>query len=460
MTGRLIVGSLLAAGLGSGCASSTSLPSTASPVPSRPVSQEESFAAATKGLRGTTNWGDVESQMAAHVTRHPEDGLAWYNLGVARVQQGRVNEAAEAYRRAIDYGGPTTARLNLASLELERGRVDTAEVLLRDLVAAEPKRVSARVSLGRIALRDGRLDAAREAGIEALGQAPGHVPAYCLLGEVALAAKKLNRVRLLVAQGLKLDAEVGCLHALLGEASLAERDDSAAVQHFSQAVAKDPSLAPARFRLGLVALRHRDYQRAAEAFSTVQAQAPSAEALVNLGVAKKGLGEFEAAETAYLEALRLDGIDAGLVHYNLGVLYLRHLERLAEAQRAFKTYLKSSDGPDKEVFAWLEEIEVRLQLEEEERARAETEAREAEIERMRQEEEARQKAALEAEVEASKARARAAGEPEDPELAPTPETPPDAAGPSRRAPKKRKRRNVRRSAPAEPEPVDPPSDFE
>src|SRR5262249_42106853 len=50
--------------------------------------------------QGEPDWGEVEAKMKSLVRKHPEHGLAWYNLGVAYEREGKVDQAESAYNKA------------------------------------------------------------------------------------------------------------------------------------------------------------------------------------------------------------------------------------------------------------------------------------------------------------------------------------------------------------------------
>ena len=433
----------------------------------------ENAATAIKARGSSPDYEDVARRMSKLTEQHPEHGLAWYNLAVAEERLGRSESAVAAYQRAIAANDDLReARENLAALAAREGNAREAVGHLRELVAQDPGAADARVALARHYVGRGQLEEARSLCIEALTFEPKNIGAYCVLGDAALQANNVLRVRLLTAQGLKIEPEAACLHDLRGRVAQKEGDPGAALRHFQRAVKADSSKTETQFRIGEISLAYRDYNRAQGAFSTLtQADPKNAAAWVNLGIAQKAMGKPQEAEKSYQAGLDASDEPLPAAHYNLGLLYLRHLDRLDDAETQLKRYLQTAEGEGEEVYAWLEEIATRKQLAEDERLRAEEEARQAEIERMRQEEEARQKAALEKEVEKGRARARAAGEPEDPLLSPAFQTTDDAAQadseveeqpPEPEAPKPPKRRAAPRPRRSDPEPSDPllPSDFE
>lgn len=98
----------------------------------------------------------------------PEDGGTWFNMGLSAEASGELDEAADAYRRALTIEPSTEAGTRLATVLASSGRaaaaVEAADVVLAaspDAAAAHCARGQALISLGQIA--DGR--AALEAAV-------------------------------------------------------------------------------------------------------------------------------------------------------------------------------------------------------------------------------------------------------------------------------------------------------
>ena len=472
MRGRVILLGLAVAWGAAGCASGGG-PVARAVAPDAPAEAAESdrsredFAATVAELglgegEAPADWARVRDRMAGLADRYPRFAPAWYNLGVAEEALDRPEPAVEAYRRALALDEhPPEVEASLGRLLIERGRRAEADALLREVVARDPSAARARVTLGWLRLEDGDLDEVRRLGVEALTYRPRLRDAYCLLGEEAFAREADLRVELLAGQGFELDEGLACLHELLGRVARRRGDPSAALAHFERAVEAEPGRVASLFSLGEIALSFRDFERARAAFSAVtEAQPDHAAAWVDLGVARKGLGDHAGAEAAYLAAIESEAPAAA--HYNLGLLYLRHTDRLDDAEAALKTYLRGADRPEEEVYAWLEEITARREAAEAARLAEEEARRQAELEALRAEEEARKQAELEARIEAERARARAAGEPVDPEL-PVADPVSEEAPEPEPEPRRPKRRRPRRPGPEpteQPSPDEPASDFE
>ncbi|MCC7125195.1 MAG: tetratricopeptide repeat protein [Acidobacteria bacterium] len=119
---------------------------------------------------------DEAIEALARVTaENPSHGLAWFRLGEMRFKQGRLDEADQAYRRAVMAppapvfavpGGTTRtvtpvsafARLGLARIAIDQQRSNEAITILDELMTAFPSFGPAR------ALRQSLSDDARQAG--------------------------------------------------------------------------------------------------------------------------------------------------------------------------------------------------------------------------------------------------------------------------------------------------------
>ncbi|MEL7238263.1 MAG: tetratricopeptide repeat protein [Planctomycetota bacterium] len=234
---------------------------------------------------------------------------------------------------------------------------DTAVELLETVVQQDPTAVDARVALAKYRLERGGEEEAERLAKEALSRAPERLGAYCVLSQIYARRKQAGRTRLLVAQGFNLHPKAACLQSALGRVLLNEGDTSAGLATLERAVAADPQLSEARFLIAEASMSFKDFQRAITHYRAIAEQAPSSGAAwLDLGVAYKGSGQFEEAEKAYRKAAGLEA-SAAAAHFNLGVLYLRHLDRLAAAQTEFRQYISLAGADDREALALLEEAE-------------------------------------------------------------------------------------------------------
>lgn len=369
--------------------------------------QQEMDAVASESKRGV-DYSDVASRMESLTKRYPSYGLAWFNLGVAYEQTGKLDDAARAYEKAAKANPPVReARENLAAIAAKKGETAEAVSILRELVAQDPGASSARVAIAQQTLVKGDVKQAETLAKQALARDPTNVGAYCVLAHAAVQKKDYRRARLVASQGFKLDAESPCLHHALGLVALSDNETAIALISFERAAAKDPRLLDARFQIAQISMGYKDFKKAITNYSAVTEVDPkSSAAFVNLGVALKGSGNFAEAEKAYLKAIEVAGANgSGEAHFNLGVLYFKNLRRDEDAKTHFKRYLQLADaGSDDPAFAMLEEIDQRKAMEEESKRQEEEARKQEEIEAKIAAEQAKKDADAKAEAEAEKKR--------------------------------------------------------
>ena len=441
---------LLAVGCGGATPSTDASPTGLAAAPSTPANTAaddfQTQADAIKQRGEPPDWADVADRMRAVTRKHPRYALAWYNLGVAYEQLGRAEEAADAYRRALATNDTLReAQVNLASLAVERGDRDEAVSHLEMLVARDSGAVGARVALAGYRLQQSAFEEAERLAKEALARAPENIGGYCVLGHLYARNGDRGRARLVVAQGLKVDAEAACLHLALGRVLLAEKKTAEALDALQRAVQADGRLTEARFLIAEISMSFKDFNRAIAQYRAVTEQMPKlGAAWVNLGVAYKGSGRFDEAEKAYLAATALPEA-ASAAHFNLGVLYLRHFERLEDAEANLRRFVELADGASDDAQPLIAEVEQLKRFKEQEAAMAEEAARQAEIERRAQEEEAARAAATDAPAPPVEAEAEQASK--------TPDIPKASPKENQKTPTKG-RQDARKRPPKELEPDD------
>ena len=176
---------------------------------------------------------------------------------------------------------------------------------------------------------------------------------------------------------------------------LAEKSTADALAAFEKAAAADPRLVEARFQIAEISMGYKDFKKAIANYDAItKIDDKNSAAFVNMGVALKGSARFAEAEAAYKKALEVGG-DKPLAeaHFNLGVLYLRNLNRPEDAKAELKKYLQVGQAAaDDPAFGLLEEIEKGKAMEEEKK----------------QEEELKKR------MDEAETRAKSSGEPTDP----------------------------------------------
>ena len=134
---------------------------------------------------------------------------AWYNLGVALMQNGgRDRDAEHAYRRALRFNpNEPAAYNNLAMLLQSTGREKEAIQHYRTAAALCPGFHEPRFNLGSLLQDLGRLEEARRVFEELLAECPDHTEALNNLGNVLTEMGRLKEARARFERVLEINPE-------------------------------------------------------------------------------------------------------------------------------------------------------------------------------------------------------------------------------------------------------------
>lgn len=345
------------------------------------------LAAARKG----GDYAAAERAFREAAAADPNFGEPDYNLGVIAERQGKKEEAVQHYKRAVEKKPSLTqAYVNLAAIALNGGDEAGAIRLLEEVQQKYPEDGASRGLLAEIHKRRGDCIPALEMAKEALYREPKNLSAYKVMMACHLEQRQLAMAKLVGLRALKIDENDPELYYTMGQVLLAEKEPAKAQAQFKLAIEKRPDYVPAHLELAKMALQQEDYQGAEESIRRIlQSNGKNAEALVDLGIAYKGMGQYDKALAAY--------DDAQKINPNLPELYLNRgivIALKGDPTKAIEYYRQYVQlGGRNEVLAHdlIGEAEAELARREEQR-RAEEEAKRLE------EEMKRQQAAAEAEA--------------------------------------------------------------
>ncbi len=183
--------------------------------------REGRFGAALERMAGMPEAGSL----AAGRTR-PEGLLAvallHFQRGRALAESGRPGAAARAWEDALSLEPEMPeARMNLAWVELELGRVEAALSRARELAAEYPAAEAPWRLLGSAAARAGDLETAASAFRASLQRFPPQAPVWRTLGRIEARRGRVPQAREALLQALRLDPG---LAGLLDELRALEQD--------------------------------------------------------------------------------------------------------------------------------------------------------------------------------------------------------------------------------------------
>lgn len=416
--------------------------------------------------------------------KDPGFAIARYNIAVLLEKEGKRDEAKVAYRQAFD-ADPTLdlAVDNLGILLEAEGDIDAAKELYAEAIEKNKEAVGPRLRLAKIYKDEKDPRQASILAREALQFDAKSADAYRLLAVLYAEAGKNQLARLVAVRGQKLVPDDPELQYALAVVSENERDIAAARVTYGAILEKAPNHSPSRIRLAEMALKNRDWKTAtSQLTSLAKTNSQNPDIHNALGLAWKGQGDFQKAKENYEKAMAVDETYAP-ARFNLGIVYLQHLDQPTEAEKMFSTYLDIGGDEDNTARKLLAETRTVIQaLEDEKRMMAEMKAAEEAAAKAAAEEaaaeEARQKEAARLAEEQAKVEAEEAKQAEEAaaQKEPAAAEPPAEAGPEKEAEapppkaeeppppkkkktrKKRRRRKPKKKAPEPEKPAGPERD--
>jgi predicted O-linked N-acetylglucosamine transferase (SPINDLY family) len=298
-------------------------------------------------------WRVAEQLLRALLQDSPTVLDAVNLLGIIAAQTQRLGEAADLFRRVIEFRDTdAAANNNYANALLGLGRFDEALARYDRALALSGADAEAHLNRGIVLGKLGR-------GIEAMAsyeralEINGNLDRarYCRalglidLGRIDEAVLDLRRV--LSSNPSFADAQYRCGNALHRLDRLAE-----ARQHYREAIRLNPGFAIAHSDLGMLLHQCRAYGEALACFDNALAINPKLlEGLINRGHTRQELQQFEQALVSYDRALALREPLAD-VHASKGNA-LHRLGRLREATLSYERAMRLSPADGWHYGNWL-----------------------------------------------------------------------------------------------------------
>ncbi len=228
------------------------------------------------------------------------------NLGAALQSEGRLDEAAAHYRRAIALRPEYAAAYsNLGTALRAQGRLDEAVATYERAIALQPDFPDAHYNLANALVDQGKAGAAIEHFQAALKVVPGSAEVHNNLG-IALAENgKAEEAMAEFRAALAADPGSAKAHRNLGDLLAATERRADAIDHLRRAAELAPGDAAIRYDFGSVLLEAGHLDEAIKEFRAALATAPSAETMNNLGIALGSQGKLDDAIDQFQRALKL-----------------------------------------------------------------------------------------------------------------------------------------------------------
>ena len=219
----------------------------------------------------------------------PDNPACFVNLGNALKAQGKLEEAAGAYRCSLDIKPMAETYYNLGNMLQAMGRLEEAQENYRQAIELRPDYADACNNMAYAQQALGRPEECVRYAERALAVNPGHAHAHNNLG---MALRELGRT---------------------GEA----------IARYHQAISFQPDYAEAHNNLGIVLMEQGKLDEAIACFQKAVSLKPDyAEAHSNMGLTLKYQGRLDEAVASHRMAVSLKP-DYADGHLNLGLLLLQ-----------------------------------------------------------------------------------------------------------------------------------------
>ncbi len=241
------------------------------------------------------------------IQRNPECWMAYSNLSVLSLEDGKVDDALVQVQRALALKPDNReAYVNLGNVLSMKGESAAAIAAYQKALEIEPSFALAWNNLGIVLLKADRLEEAIAYFQKAIELKPSLSVAHFYLGHALMLKEKVEDAIAHFRQALETDPDyVACRLSLGAALQQAGRADEAMTQ-FQKTLEIDPSSSQAHVGLGELLLDKRQARAAIGHFNAVLASVPGdAKARFNLGMALMQVGEVREAIAQWRKAHEL-----------------------------------------------------------------------------------------------------------------------------------------------------------
>ncbi|HEY5599815.1 MAG TPA: tetratricopeptide repeat protein, partial [Candidatus Manganitrophaceae bacterium] len=243
------------------------------------------------------------------------------NLGVVYYKKGETARAVEAFQKSIALNRKDAlAYYNLANIFTDQDRWDDAVVFYRKAAEILQNEPMIRHNLGYALSRKGMTDEAIREYLTAIREENPLAGTHKNLAALYLHEGNLPEAIDHYREAGRLAPDDETIHLMLGRLYKKEKLFDLALREFREAAALKPGPA-VFFNMGTVLDQQKNWEEAIQAYrKAIELDSKWIEAYINLGVIYQKQNKYESAMQAFLEAMRLQP-KLPEAHNNLGYLY-------------------------------------------------------------------------------------------------------------------------------------------
>jgi tetratricopeptide (TPR) repeat protein len=256
--------------------------------------------------RQLSYWRDTKSLFQHAIAVTSGNFVAYAVLGNVLVEEGKLPEAIEQCRRALDISPDYPEAHNiLGNIYAKQEKYDEASANFRAAAEADPTYAAPRVGLGDVLVKQGKFAEAEAECRAALRLEPLHLPAMFSLATALHHQGKLDEAAEYYRRILALNPNLFPPHRFLGNILVAQGKPDEAIPQFRLALKIRPADADTHTVLGVVLLEKNRIAEAATQFSeAARLQPANAIANYHLALIHQARKETRAAIACFRKALQ------------------------------------------------------------------------------------------------------------------------------------------------------------
>jgi tetratricopeptide (TPR) repeat protein len=255
------------------------------------------------------------------VSLRPDSAAAHNNLGGALDGQGKLDEAAACFKKAIELDPKfAQAHSRLGAALGKQGKLDEALACFKKAIELRPRGAMDHANLGGVLCKQGKPNEAIAECRKAIELDPKCAPAHGNLGSALHDQGKLDDAVACYKKAIELDPKLANHHHNLGNALRDQGKLEEAIVCFRKATEVDPQYTPAHNNLGalLADCKHDDDGAIAEFRKAIELDPKTAHTHHNLGLILHRQGKLGEAIACFRKAITLDP-NLAKAHSDLGV---------------------------------------------------------------------------------------------------------------------------------------------
>ncbi len=288
--------------------------------------------------------GQALNLLRKAIKKQGKVGLYHYHLGLVLAADGKLDEAAMAYERALTLRPDLAAAANnLGAIRVQQGRAEAALRALRKAVKLQPGLAEANKNLGNALIMAGDLEAAVAAYRTAMGGMPRDIELRNNFAHALMETGDTEQALRLLGETLEAAPDNAAAHNLKGAAFKLMARDQEARAAFKRALELDPDCVEALVNLAVAEITDDEQKAGEELLRQALAAAPdNIEALTNLGSLLTKSGRPDEAIAPLEHLARLQPNDPARHIALASTLRLAHREQ--EAAAALRQAVKLAPG--------------------------------------------------------------------------------------------------------------------